>query len=112
MVDQHTYKFDVEITSSACMGAITRTLDKARCDHDGVSSDFTVNFETEEVLVVATIPYEDVLAMIKKTGKEVRHNPFTPEFSVFYLGPVLGDSSKKHDYVGLNTADLVQQPRM
>lgn len=34
-------------------------------------SDFTVNLDTQEVLVKGTLPYEDVLARIKKTGKEV-----------------------------------------
>jgi len=30
-----------------------------------------VNLDTQEVVVKGTIPYEDVLARIKKTGKEV-----------------------------------------
>lgn len=34
-------------------------------------SEFTVNLETQEVLVKGTLPYDDVLARIKKTGKEV-----------------------------------------
>lgn len=36
----------------------------------GVSS-FDVNLDKQEVLVNGTIPYDDVLAKIKKTGKEV-----------------------------------------
>ncbi|KAJ7449846.1 hypothetical protein FB451DRAFT_1008161, partial [Mycena latifolia] len=66
---EHKYKFDVKMTCSGCSGAITRVLEKAK--PDGVS-DFSVNLETQEVLVTGTIPYEDVLAKIKKTGKEVR----------------------------------------
>nr|GAT58656.1 copper chaperone [Mycena chlorophos] len=69
MSDEHTYKFDVKMTCSGCSGAVTRVLEKAKAD--GVS-EFTVNLETQEVLVKGTIPYEDVLARIKKTGKEVR----------------------------------------
>lgn len=32
---------------------------------------FTVDLDTQEVVVKGTMPYEDVLARIKKTGKEV-----------------------------------------
>ncbi|KAJ7774862.1 copper chaperone taha [Mycena metata] len=69
MAEQHKYKFDVKMTCTGCSGAVTRVLEKAKAD--GVS-DFSVNLETQEVLVTGTIPYEDVLAKIKKTGKEVR----------------------------------------
>ncbi|KAJ7774569.1 hypothetical protein DFH07DRAFT_800084 [Mycena maculata] len=68
--EEHKYKFDVKMTCSGCSGAITRVLDKAK--PDGGVSDFAVNLETQEVLVTGTIPYEDLLAKIKKTGKEVR----------------------------------------
>ncbi|KAJ7709869.1 hypothetical protein B0H17DRAFT_1029558 [Mycena rosella] len=67
---EHKYKFDVKMTCSGCSGAITRVLEKAK--GDGGVSDFTVNLETQEVLVNGTIPYDDLLAKIKKTGKEVR----------------------------------------
>ncbi|KAJ7097893.1 hypothetical protein B0H15DRAFT_627461 [Mycena belliarum] len=63
MSAEHKYKFDVKMTCSGCSGAITRVLERAKPD---------VNLETQEVLVTGTIPYEDVLAKIKKTGKEVR----------------------------------------
>lgn len=36
-------------------------------------SDFSVSLETQEVLVTGTIPYDDLLAKLKKTGKEVSH---------------------------------------
>lgn len=42
----------------------------------GVSS-FDVSLEKQEVIVKGTVPYEDVLAKIKKTGKEVRDYPST-----------------------------------
>ncbi|KJA27181.1 hypothetical protein HYPSUDRAFT_118646, partial [Hypholoma sublateritium FD-334 SS-4] len=64
----HTYKFDVKMTCTGCSGAITRVLEKAKAD--GVTS-YDVNLEKQEVLVYGTIPYEEVLAKIKKTGKEV-----------------------------------------
>ncbi|KAF8077915.1 hypothetical protein FPV67DRAFT_1405008 [Lyophyllum atratum] len=56
------------MTCSGCSGAVTRVLEKAK--PDGVS-EFTVNLETQEVIVKSTLPYEDILARIKKTGKEV-----------------------------------------
>ncbi|EEB97437.1 hypothetical protein MPER_03246, partial [Moniliophthora perniciosa FA553] len=65
----HTYKFDVKMTCSGCSGAVTRVLERAKSD--GVS-EYTVNLESQEVIVKGTIPYEDVLERIKKTGKEVR----------------------------------------
>ncbi len=34
-------------------------------------NDYSVNLDTQEVIVKGSIPYEDVLARIKKTGKEV-----------------------------------------
>jgi copper chaperone len=37
----------------------------------GVTS-HDISLEKQEVLVKATIPYDDVLAKIKKTGKEVK----------------------------------------
>jgi copper chaperone len=40
-------------------------------------SEFSVDLDTQEVLVTGTMPYEDVLARIKKTGKEVSYSTFT-----------------------------------
>ncbi|KAJ3936801.1 MAG: hypothetical protein NXY57DRAFT_79559 [Lentinula lateritia] len=65
---EHTYKFDM--TCSGCSGAVTRVLDKAK--RDGAVGEFSVNLETQEVIVKSTQPYEDIHAKIKKTGKEVR----------------------------------------
>ncbi|TRM63679.1 hypothetical protein BD626DRAFT_495054 [Schizophyllum amplum] len=66
---EHTYKFDVKMTCGGCSSAITRVLEKAK--GNGVD-DFTVTLDTQEVIVKGTMPYDDVLAKIKKTGKEVR----------------------------------------
>ncbi|KAI0000181.1 hypothetical protein BJV74DRAFT_822078 [Russula compacta] len=68
---EHTYKFDVKMTCGGCTGAVTRALDKAKTNGLGISS-FEVKLETQEVQVNGTVPYDDVLAVIKKTGKEVR----------------------------------------
>lgn len=37
--------------------------------------DYDVSLEKQEVLVTGTIPYDDLLARIKKTGKEVSGPP-------------------------------------
>jgi copper chaperone len=38
----------------------------------GDVNDYSVNLETQEVIVKSSKPYEDILSRIKKTGKEVR----------------------------------------
>ncbi|KAJ3516619.1 hypothetical protein NLJ89_g1010 [Agrocybe chaxingu] len=72
MSDEHTYKFDVKMTCSGCSGAITRVLEKAKNDGTSGVSSYDVSLENQEVLVTGTIPYDDLLEKIKKTGKEVR----------------------------------------
>lgn len=75
------------MTCSGCSGAITRVLTKAKDAGEGEYpsgfsfplphlcvegvSDFTVDLETQEVIVKGSAEYDDVLARIKKTGKEV-----------------------------------------
>ncbi|KDQ33322.1 hypothetical protein PLEOSDRAFT_1110514 [Pleurotus ostreatus PC15] len=66
-MSDHTYKFDVKMTCSGCSGAVERVLKKT----DGVSS-YDISLEKQEVLVKGSIPYDDLLEKIKKTGKEVR----------------------------------------
>ncbi|KAG6814370.1 hypothetical protein H0H92_010956 [Tricholoma furcatifolium] len=66
--EEHTYQFDVKMTCSGCSGAVSRVLKKAQ--DEGVVSDYTVTLETQQVIVKGTLPYDDVLARIKKTGKQ------------------------------------------
>ncbi|KAF8921266.1 hypothetical protein CPB85DRAFT_1159083, partial [Mucidula mucida] len=66
---EQTYQFDVKMTCTGCSGAVTRVLEKAKSD--GVQ-EYNVDLATQLVTVKGTIPYDDVLARIKKTGKEVR----------------------------------------
>ncbi|KAG8746945.1 Cytosolic copper metallochaperone [Ceratobasidium sp. 414] len=84
-MSEHTYKFDVAMSCSGCSGAVTRVLEKAKAEGEplfpslfsqtdihnslGVSS-YEVSLEKQEVVVKGTISYDDVLAKIKKTGKE------------------------------------------
>ncbi|KAL4999518.1 heavy metal-associated domain-containing protein [Aspergillus recurvatus] len=69
MSDQeHHYKFNVSMSCGGCSGAVERVLKKL----DGVKS-FDVNLDSQIASVVtdASVPYETVLATIKKTGKTV-----------------------------------------
>ncbi|KAG5727981.1 hypothetical protein E4T56_gene19386 [Termitomyces sp. T112] len=67
---EHKYKFDVKMTCSGCSGAVSRVLNKAK--DTGDVSDYSVLLDTQEVLVTSRLPYDDILAKIQKTGKEVR----------------------------------------
>ncbi|KAL4982080.1 heavy metal-associated domain-containing protein [Aspergillus falconensis] len=69
MSDQeHHYKFNVSMSCSGCSGAVERVLKKL----EGVKS-FDVNLDSQTASVVtdASVPYETILATIKKTGKTV-----------------------------------------
>ncbi|KAG7092483.1 hypothetical protein E1B28_008835 [Marasmius oreades] len=72
MADLQTYQFDVKMTCGGCSGAIERVLQKAKDANTVDELDFSVNLESQLVTVKTTLPYDDILARIKKTGKEVR----------------------------------------
>ncbi|KDN49021.1 hypothetical protein RSAG8_02374, partial [Rhizoctonia solani AG-8 WAC10335] len=91
-MSEQTYKFNVVMTCGGCSGAIERVLKKTKeaggksfClallplshEYKGVSS-YDVSLEKQEVLVTGTMPYDDVLAKIKKTGKEVKSGETLP----------------------------------
>ncbi|KNZ71783.1 Metal homeostasis factor ATX1 [Termitomyces sp. J132] len=57
------------MTCSGCSGAVSRVLNKAK--DTGDVSDYSVLLDTQEVLVTSRLPYDDILAKIQKTGKEV-----------------------------------------
>ncbi|TNY19715.1 copper chaperone taha [Rhodotorula diobovata] len=63
---ESTYKFNVKMTCGGCSSAVERVLKKT----EGVSS-YDVSLDTQQVVVKTTVPYDDILAKIKKTGKEV-----------------------------------------
>ncbi|KAG6900866.1 hypothetical protein C0993_009984 [Termitomyces sp. T159_Od127] len=66
---EHKYKFDVKMTCSGCSGAVSRVLNKAK--DTGDVSDYSVSLDTQEVRVTSHLPYDEILAKIQKTGKEV-----------------------------------------
>ncbi|KAL4954570.1 hypothetical protein BDW69DRAFT_162908 [Aspergillus filifer] len=64
----HQYKFNVSMSCGGCSGAVERVLKKL----DGVISfDVSLDTQTASVVTDASVPYETVLATIKKTGKAV-----------------------------------------
>ncbi|KAL5334067.1 heavy metal-associated domain-containing protein [Aspergillus crustosus] len=69
MTDQeHQYKFNVSMSCGGCSGAVERVLKKL----DGVKSfDVSLDSQTANVIAEPSLPYETVLATIKKTGKKV-----------------------------------------
>jgi copper chaperone len=85
-MSDHQYKFGVTMTCGGCSGAVERVLKKLEGNAPivlsllclltrlflGVKS-FDVSLETQTATVTteATIPYDTVLATIKKTGKTV-----------------------------------------
>ncbi|KAI9751724.1 MAG: phosphatidylinositol-binding protein scs2 [Chaenotheca gracillima] len=66
---EHHYKFNVAMSCGGCSGAVERVLKRL----DGVK-EFNVSLETQtaDVTTAETLPYETVLATIKKTGKTVK----------------------------------------
>lgn len=77
------------MTCGGCSGAVDRVLKKTEGELHapltvlraaysgdwplvtGVSS-YDISLEKQEVIVTTTVPYDDILAKIKKTGKEVK----------------------------------------
>ncbi|GAA5925180.1 copper metallochaperone ATX1 [Sporobolomyces koalae] len=67
-MSESTYRFKVKMTCGGCSGAVDRVLKKT----EGINS-YDISLETQEVIVrTRDVSYEDVLAKIKKTGKEVQ----------------------------------------
>ncbi|KAG6879979.1 hypothetical protein C0992_008572 [Termitomyces sp. T32_za158] len=88
------------MTCSGCSGAVSRVLDKAKGTGD--VSDYSVSLETQEVRVTSRLPYDDILAKIQKTGKEVCANDlaFSPLRPNFRAGQV-------RDYFGMNCSIIL-----
>jgi len=67
------YQFNVKMSCGGCSGAVGRALDKIP---EVVKS--KIDLPTQQVGVWTTLPYDDVLAAIKKTGKEVKEGNVLP----------------------------------
>ncbi|CEP22054.1 Metal homeostasis factor ATX1 [Cyberlindnera jadinii] len=62
----HQYHFDVKMSCSGCSNAVNKALSRK-----SEISNIDISLEKQSVDVTTTLPYDDVLAAIKKTGKEV-----------------------------------------
>lgn len=64
------YEFKVEMTCEGCSGAVTRVLNR---QGDKVTK-FDINLETKQVFVESEkLSAEEILAVLKKTGKETSY---------------------------------------
>ncbi|XP_072398579.1 uncharacterized protein Atox1 [Diabrotica undecimpunctata] len=61
------HEFNVKMTCDGCSGAVERVLNKLK---DKGVEEFTINLDTQKVVVKSSLPANDVLEVIKKTGKE------------------------------------------
>ncbi|XP_028140739.1 uncharacterized protein LOC114334833 [Diabrotica virgifera virgifera] len=63
------HEFNVKMTCGGCSGAVERALNK----HVGKGvEEVSISLESQSVKVKSTLPANDVLEIIKKTGKEVQ----------------------------------------
>ncbi|KAJ7582670.1 copper chaperone taha [Mycena floridula] len=67
---ENSYKLDVKMTCTGCSGAIDRVLKKAK--EAGEVTEYSVNLDTQAVIVKGPISLEDLQVKIGKTGKEIR----------------------------------------
>ncbi|OJA10569.1 hypothetical protein AZE42_03145 [Rhizopogon vesiculosus] len=69
MESEHKYQLNVKMSCGGCSGAVTRVLNKAQ--QEGSVSSFEVSLEKQLVDVRGSIKEEELVAKIKKTGKEI-----------------------------------------
>ncbi|SCU95447.1 LAMI_0F02498g1_1 [Lachancea mirantina] len=69
MPEAKHYHFDVKMTCEGCSNSIKRVLTRLEPE----VSKFEVSLEKQTVDVFTHLPFETVLAKIKKTGKEVKN---------------------------------------
>ncbi|KAJ4487920.1 hypothetical protein J3R30DRAFT_3432228 [Lentinula aciculospora] len=67
---EYSYILDVKMTCSGCSGAVSRVLEKSKTKGD--VNDYSVDLDTQKVIVKSKKPIEDITAIVKKTGKEIR----------------------------------------
>ncbi|CAL7937138.1 unnamed protein product [Xylocopa violacea] len=58
------YEFNVEMTCEGCSNAVTNVLNRK----EGVNG-IQIDLEGKKVFVTSTLPSEEILKVIKKTGK-------------------------------------------
>ncbi|KAL1489717.1 hypothetical protein ABEB36_013653 [Hypothenemus hampei] len=63
------HKYRVKMTCEGCSGAVEKVLNK----HKDKIETFNVNLAEQQVKVRTNLPADEVLEIIKKTGKETEH---------------------------------------
>jgi copper chaperone len=66
-ITYQVFEFNVVMTCSGCSGAVERVL--GRMKDKGVSK-VDINMDAQRVYVTTTLPSEEILAALKKTGRE------------------------------------------
>ncbi|XP_048237065.1 copper transport protein ATOX1-like [Haliotis cracherodii] len=66
---QVTHVFTMAMTCEGCSGAAERVLKK-----HSENSDITTDLETKKVTVTSTLSADELLEILKKTGKEVSYD--------------------------------------
>ncbi|XP_054713865.1 copper transport protein ATOX1-like [Uloborus diversus] len=64
------HEFSVEMTCEGCSGAVNRVLGKLK--GSGVE-DFSVDLSNKKVFITSSLPTEQLLDTLKKTGKECNY---------------------------------------
>ncbi|KAJ8984468.1 hypothetical protein NQ317_012534 [Molorchus minor] len=68
MADFKVHEFKVGMTCEGCSGAVNKVLGKMK---DKGIEDIDISLEEQKVKVRTSLPAEDILEAIKKTGKPV-----------------------------------------
>lgn len=63
-MESQVYEFNVEMTCEGCASSVTNVLNKK----EGING-VQIELEEKKVFVTSTLPSEEVLQVIKKTGK-------------------------------------------
>ncbi|KAG5898620.1 hypothetical protein JTB14_020996 [Gonioctena quinquepunctata] len=67
MASAKVHEYKVTMTCEGCSGAVERVLGKLK---DKGVEDININLENQSVKVKTTLSAEEILEIIKKTGKE------------------------------------------
>ncbi|KAB0799374.1 hypothetical protein PPYR_07254 [Photinus pyralis] len=70
MSEGQTHEYTVEMTCEGCSGAVQRVLGKL--EGKGVSK-IDIDLKGQNVKVTSTLAADDILDIIKKTGKKVEY---------------------------------------
>ncbi|GLV35796.1 Antioxidant 1 copper chaperone [Carabus blaptoides fortunei] len=69
-MEKRTLEFRVQMTCEGCSGAVKRVLDKHKAS--GIEN-VDINLKDQTVKVLTALPSQEVLEIIKKTGKSVEY---------------------------------------